>query len=267
MTEYHYVIVEQSGLSQTQHDYWATCALPRLPLMQQEAFAHLQHEGPWLVSLEEDAQAQLESLQAALGQGVIMGSLTSYVRAEELCQHLGRALVAQVQNGQTVLLRSYSPQVMLLLHERSDCPWQSSLFGPINDWTVEIEGQLQHVQGGRLATVPEYQPIVLDTALLQRLAVDPQALGLLEELESCAPHVFTSACHGERLEQVSRALDRARHSGLQHPDDQLLFATLSLMERTPLDEAANWQQVLDGVTVTGLALSESLEISMDDDLT
>jgi len=266
MPEYHYAIVEHKGLAQAAMDYWASSTITRLPIMQNKAFQHLQHEGPWLVSFEKDAATQLAELRVALGESAILGSLSSNLREEELCQHLGNALLAQVPNEQTVLLRSYTPTVMPVLHERSDCDWHAWLFGPINDWWVEGEGQVKHFRGGSLEAIPEYRPITLDTALLQRLAEDPQALALLAELETCAPHVFVSDCHGDRLDQVNQALDRARRSGLAHPDDQLLFATLALMERTPVDETAQWPQVLEGVIENGLTLSEALELNMDDEL-
>lgn len=266
MTETHYAIVEHPSLTQGAMDYWASSTLSRLPIMQHEAFLHLQQEGPWLVSFEKDAKAQLADLQVALGKSAVLGWLSSYLQAGELCQHLGHALIAQAQNEQAVLLRSYTPKVMPVLHERNDCEWHAWLFGPINDWWIESEGELKNYQGGRLKALPDYQPITLDAALLQRLAIDPQALALLEELEKCAPHVFVSDCHGARLDQVHQALDRARQSGLKHPDDHLLFATLTLMERTPLDETAQWQQILKGVIENGLALSEALELNMDDEL-
>ncbi|WP_373188264.1 DUF4123 domain-containing protein [Halopseudomonas sp.] len=266
MTENHYAIVEHQALTQAAMDYWASSTITRLPIMQHKAFQHLQHEGPWLVNFETDANAQLAELQVALGKSAILGSLSSYLQADELCRHLGQALLAMAPDGRTVLLRSYTASVMPVLHERRDREWHAWLFGPINDWWVESEGQLTHCQGGRLHVLPDHQPISLDAALLQRLSVDPQSLALLEELENCAPDVFTSVCHGARLDQVNQALERARQSGLEHPDDQLLFATLTLMERTPLDETAQWQQALKGVIENGLTLSEALEINMDDEL-
>lgn len=266
MIEYHYAIVEQSGAPGGVESYWAASNLMRFPLMQQETFTHLQHEGPWLVSLGESAKAQLASLQGALGPQAVMGNLSSYLSGQELASHLSRGLVAQVPDGQTVLLRSYTPQVMPVLHERSDCSWHVSLFGPINDWWVELEGQCKGFEGGRLRSLPEYQAIVLDDALLQRLAVDPQALALLDELEACAPEVFTDACHGDRLEQVASALNRARRAGLGHPGDQLLFATLSLMEGRPLDAMNNWQQINTSMLEKEFTLSEALENNMEPDL-
>lgn len=267
MTEYHYAIVERPVPPHSAHDGWDNNPWPRLPLMQHKAFEHLQQEGPWLVTLGGDPQAKLVSLEATLGEGSIIGLLTSYVQAKELCEHLSLALVAQMQDGQTVLLRSYTPQVMLQLHASSDSPWRSSLFGPINKWTVKLGDQPHHVRGGGLTTVPDYQPIVLDADLLNSLAVDSQALALLDEMERSAPDIFSSTCHGDRLEKVSSALDVARRSGLQHPEDQLLFATLTLLEGTPPDQTASWKEVLEGITVNGLTLSESFEISMDNQLT
>lgn len=266
MTENQYAIVEHLERTQQATEFWANSTLFRLPIMQHDAFLHLQQEGPWLVSFDKDATPQVEGLQSALGKSAVLGCLSSYLRLDELCQHLGYALLAQVPDEQTVLLRSYAPSVMPVLHERNDLDWHACLFGPINEWWIESEGEVKHYQGGRLKALPDYQPITLDAALLQRLAVDSQALALLEELERCASHVFASDCHGVRLDQVSQALDRARQSGLKHPDDQLLFATLTLMERTPLDETAQWPHALKDVIENGLALSEAMELNMDDEL-
>lgn len=265
MSEYHYAIVEQPGAPEGVESYWAASSLMRFALMQQQAFAHLQHEGPWLVSLGDDAKTQLTSLQDDLGPQAVIGNLTSYLSGQELASHLSRSLVAQVPDGQTVLLRSYTPQVMPVLHERKDCSWHASLFGPINEWWVELEGQCKRFEGGRLKASPDYQAILLDDALLRRLAVDPQALALLEELEASASEVFTDTCHGERLEQVGRALNQARQSGLRHRDDQLLFATLSLMEGAPLDAKENWQQIRMSMLENEFTLSEALETNMEPD--
>jgi len=79
----------------------------------------------------------------------------------------------------------------------------------------------------------------LDEALLKSLSINQQAFALLEELERSAAYIFKSSCHGDRLTQVEQALDASRESGLDHADDQLLFATLYLLDGKPLNHSDN----------------------------
>ncbi|WP_084672241.1 DUF4123 domain-containing protein [Halopseudomonas pelagia] len=265
MIEYHYAIVEQPISTDEMHARWASCLRPRLPLMQQGAFQHLQNEGPWLVSLDSDVSTELASLQSALGSQAVVGWISSFLPAEKLSQHLSQTLVAKLPDGKTVLLRTYTPRVISALHTRNDCSWHASLFGPINRWWVKDGNNVQHFEGGKWDVLPEYQCIALDEPLLEALAVDQQSLELLEQIEASAPAVFLSSCHGDKLIQVKKALNCARQSGLNHPDDQLLFATLSLLQESRLDHATDWPEVLNKVVEQGLALSDVLSSKLEGD--
>jgi len=173
---------------------------------------------------------------------------------------LSRALVAQNTEGRSVLLRSYSPQVMPVLHARTDCAWRDYLFGPINSWWINNGTEVQHYSGEGFSAIPDdFQPVLLDDDLLAALGSDQQALALLEELERAAPHIFKSNCHGERLSQVDQALTLGRNSGLSHSEDQLLFATLTLLEGQPPDRHEYWSEVLQMVSEQPITLGHALE--------
>lgn len=260
MAEAYFVIVEQCAPSPSSDAFWASNALPRLSLMRCRALSHLAKEGPWLVAVEGDVLPVVSELRERLGEQTVMGWLSSHLSHDSLAEHLSRALVAQNAQGRTVLLRSYSPQVMPVLHARTDCPWRDYLFGPINDWWINNGTDVQQYPGEGLAAVPDdFQPITLDDDLLATLGSDQQALALLEELEKAAPQVFKSACHGERLSQVDQALSLGRNSGLDHPEDQLLFATLTLLAGQPPDRHEYWPEVLQMVREQSMTLGHALE--------
>lgn len=104
----------------------------------------------------------------------------------------------------------------------------------------------------------------MDEALLEALAINQQALALLEELERSAPNVFESSCYGDRLIQVEQALDASRESGLKHSDDQLLFATLYLLDGQPPNHFDNWPAILKMTNEQNIDLGQALEMTMDE---
>lgn len=260
MAEAYFVIVEQCAPSPSSEAFWASNVLPRLSLMLCRALSHLAKEGPWLVAVEGDVLSVVNELGEQLGEQAVMGWLSSYLSHVSLAEHLSRALVAQNAEGRSVLLRSYTPQVMPVLHARIDCPWRDYLFAPINNWWINNGAEVQQYSGAGLAAVPdEFQPITLDDDLLAMLGSDQQALALLEELEKAAPQIFKSDCHGQRLSQVDQALALGRNSGLSHAEDQLLFATLTLLEGQPPDQQEYWPQVLQMVSEQPITLGHALE--------
>ena len=262
--EYHYAIVEQPTIGPQERSYWARHPLSRLPLMSQEEFAHLREEGPWLVALGEQPAVEFARLQQDLGGSAVPGYLTSYLPLAELARHLSYALLAQDNNGKTVLLRSYAPRVLTVLHAHSEHPWHSWLFGPINRWTVYDQGNSAvAVSGGGLKSLPDYTPIELDGALIQELGADPQASALLKTLLEQAPEVFTSTDHDERLKQVEGALDGARKSGLKHPEDITLFATLHLLEGKAPSEDPIWPAAMRLVEEHDYELGRALETVLE----
>jgi|TARA_R110000822_G_scaffold150633_1_gene289757 hypothetical protein len=266
MIEYHFAIVEQFNPSLDQQQYWSESSLPRLPLIHQQDLLHLAKEGPWLVSLEGNVLSQIEAIKSKLGLQSVQSWLSSYLPAPELSRHLGDALVAQAPNGRSVLLRSYCSKALPVLHARSDCDWHASLFGPINTWFIGDGTQILRYSGGGLTALPDYQPIILDEALLKSLSINQQALALLEELERSAAYIFKSSCHGDRLTQVEQALDASRESGLDHADDQLLFATLYLLDGKPLNHSDNWSTILKMANEQDIDLGQALEMTMDENL-
>ncbi len=260
MNEAYFVIVEQCAPSPSSETFWTNSMLPRLSLMRCRALSHLAQEGPWLLAAEGDVLAVVNELREQLGDQAIMGRLSSNLPHTSLAAHLSRALVAQNAEGRSVLLRSYSPQVMPVLHARTDCSWRDYLFGPINSWWVNNGTDVQQYSGKGLSVIPDdFQPIILDDHLLAALGSDQQALALLEELERAAPQIFKSDCHGERLSQVDQALILGRNSGLSHSEDQLLFATLTLLEGQPPDRHEYWAQVLQMVSEQPITLGHALE--------
>ncbi len=264
MNQNHFVLVEQPAMSAEQHAYWARSTLSRVPLMQGKELGHLTSDGPWLVKLEGNVPAEIARLNADLGAHSIIGHVSSYLPAHELGGHLSRALVALMPDESTVLLRSYTPRVLAALYPRKDCTWHPWFFGPINDWWSGSDKSQQHFQGGALKALPDYQPIVLDQQLLDALAIDPQAIALLDEINRSVPTVLSSKCPGMRLEQIELALGKARKSGLTHPEDQLLFATLTLLDGTSPDTSQSWPKVLDLVRTQQLPLSEALESMLEE---
>ncbi len=258
--ERYYVIVEQPGLTDQQRDYWLHSSLSRQPLMHQQAFAPLRDEGPWLVMLGEDFVPDLEQLRQDLGPNTLQAWLSSHLSLADLSQHLGEALVAQGVDGQSLLLRSYAPTVLPILHARTDCAWHAWLLGPVNNWWL-VDGQntIQRYQGHGSHTLPEYSPVTLDMALTEALSLDQQALALLDELQRTAPQAFSSDCHGDRLAQVEQALAMARKARLPDAGDQTLFATLHLLEGRPPSQSPHWPTVMRLVTEQGHDLGRALD--------
>lgn len=261
VAEHHYAIIEQSTISQHQRTWWEHSRLPRQPLMHQPAFAALQEEGPWLVALDDDVASAIAQLQADLGRQAIQGWLSSHLPLEELSRHLGDTLVAQTAEGQALLLRSYSAKALPALHAREDCAWHASLFGPINNWWLPgSDNDVQRYPGGNLATLPEHTPITLDAPLMAALALDQQALALLDELQRSAPQVFSSTCHGERLAQVESLLEQAKAAGLRHKDDHSVYAALTLLEGISPDTQDSWHEVLWMINEEQHTLGQALEL-------
>lgn len=266
MTPCHYAIVEHPSITEGGQRDWQGQSLPRMSLMSQPEFAHLRDEGPWLVALGERPESALETLRDDLGRHSIQGWISSSLSMADLARHLSDALIAQAQDGATFLLRSYAPHVLAVLHQRRDCAWHSWLFGPITEWSVaDRDGRLHALAGGGLGTPPEYIPITLDAPLAEALAVDPQALALLAEIERTAPQVFTTTCHGERLAQVAQALDEARASGLEHPEDHNLFAALYLLDEQAPNKSPYWPAAIRLVREQNCTLGHALEIAQEND--
>ncbi|WP_421682946.1 DUF4123 domain-containing protein [Stutzerimonas urumqiensis] len=256
----HYAIVERSSLNEEAQHHWHSSPLPRMSLMSQPEFDSLRDEGPWLVALGEPPESGYATLRDNLGSQAVLGRLSSPLSLPDLASHLSDALICQDKQGATYLLRSYVPHVLAVLHQRKDCPWHGWLFGPIIEWSAEgTDGRIHTHAGHGLSTVPEYVPITLDASLTAMLAIDQQALALLNELKRAAPDVFQTNCHGERLMQVAQALTTARTTELEHPDDHNLFAALYLLDGQAPDKTPHWPAAIRLVKEQNQTLGQALE--------
>lgn len=136
----------------------------------------------------------------------LLGWLSSTVPAHQLADHLSDASACLVANEASLLLRSYAPPTLPLLHQRSDQPWHRWLFGPVEAWWARTEHGWQRFAGLEQREISEYHPIHLDEALMRHLQHDARAEQLLQQVGHIAPESFSSDCHGERLNRYSNCL-------------------------------------------------------------
>lgn len=174
----------------------------------------------------------------------MIGWLSSQLAAQQLANHLGDALACLDAKETSLLIRSYAPPALPLLHQRSDQPWHPWLFGPIEAWWARTEQGWRRFAGLSHREIAEYHPIRLDEALMCSLQHDAQAERLLQQAQSVAPETFARDCHGERLRQVQRLLDVAKDQKLGQPADQAFFALCCLMTGTSLHQHPDWPDIL-----------------------
>ncbi|ERI49686.1 hypothetical protein N878_10935 [Pseudomonas sp. EGD-AK9] len=232
---------------------------PKQALMHQAEFAELKDHGPWLLDLTALPFSDCQTLLTLDDTSAWMGWINTACDLGSMAGHLGDALLATDEHDGIYLLRSYAPGVLPLLHARSETEWHDWLFGPLLEWwrPTTDEGW-QALQGKGLSSPAAYQPIVLDQAIWQQLQLDPLAYSLTAELEKESAEVFTSACHGDRLDQVQRALDAAREQGLEQAEDISLFATLHLLDRQFPAHWPNWPSALQQVKEQRMPLAQAL---------
>lgn len=228
------------------------------PLLHQADMAHLRNEGPAMVELSGQPFSALQEQYERLAPTARHGWLSSRLGMLQLQQHLGDALACRDIDGDTLLIRSYAHNVLPVLHARQEQPWHAWLFGPIEHWWQPSSQGWQRFEGLAQGSVPAYQPIELDQALVEALGVDLHAQALVDELQQHAPQVFLSDCHGERLSQVSQALAQARSAGLSQQSDQAFHALYSLMSGQSLSQHPDWPLMLRRVEHEGLALANAL---------
>jgi hypothetical protein len=232
----------------TEHPVW--------PLLEQPEVEHLRIEGPALIELSGHPFAMAAQFDEQLVKSAQHGWLSSPLDIIELRQHMGDALAGRNINGEPLLIRSYAHNVLPLLHARHDQPWHAWLFGPIAHWWLPARQGWQRLEGLAQNTPSAYHAIELDQRLVDELGVDPHAQALVAELQSEAPEVFTSDCHGERLNQASQALSQARAAGLSCTQDQYFFALYSLLSGSPMSQRPQWPDILQQVEQQGRELAE-----------
>ncbi|MGK4361863.1 DUF4123 domain-containing protein [Ectopseudomonas chengduensis] len=225
------------------------------PLLHQADMEHLRYEGPAMVELSGQPFSALQQQYERLAPAARHGWLSSRLSMLQLQQHLGDALACRDIDGDTLLIRSYAHNVLPALHARREQPWHAWLFGPIEHWWLPNTQGWQGFEGLAQASMPAYQPIELDQALVEALGVDLHAQALAAELQQHAPEVFLSDCHGERLDQVGQALAHARAAGLSQQSDQSFHALYSLMSGQSLSQHPDWPLMVQRVEHEGLALA------------
>jgi len=256
-----HVIVEAGLLNDPARLQLLQSTIPKQPLMQQPEFAALREHGPWLLDCSSLRFADVQALEGLSDSQALMGWVSTQCPLNILAEHLSDALLAADEGGHVYLLRSYTPAVLPQLHGRNEAPWHRWLFGPLREWwLLSPEHGWQSLQGEGLASPGDYQPIALDEQLWQLLELDPLTYSLTAELEKSAEEVFTTTCHGERLNQVQQALDAARSEGLQQAEDLSLFATLHLFDSQFPANWPNWPQVRQQVTEQRLPLGQALRM-------
>lgn len=240
------LIIEQALLSSDQRNGLVEVESNHWPLMSQPEVAHLRDVGPLLLDMTGRPFDDLVALYSLLDVG-LLGWMSSPVSAQQLANHLSDALACVDANGTSLLIRSYAPPALPLLHQRSDQPWHRWLFGPVETWWTRTEQGWQRFAGLAQREIAEYHPIRLDDALMRDLQHDARAEQLLQQVVNIAPESFASDCHGERLKQVQRLLDVAEEQKLEQPDDQAFFVLYSLIAKTSLHDRPDWPDILQRI--------------------
>ncbi|MDT4855221.1 hypothetical protein FQZ97_895630 [compost metagenome] len=251
-----YALIEMGRLPDEARLRLLQSAYLKRPLMHQQEFAALQAFGPWLLDAGDMAFDELPDL---CDSAALMGWISSDCPLPRLVEHLGDSLLARDESGEVFLLRGYLPGILPLLHERTEADWHGWLFGPLHQWWLPVAGgNWQCLAGLGLDTPTDYYPIQLDEPLWHALELDPLLYSLTRQLERQAAEVFTSTCHGERLEQVRLALQAARDQGLQDRQDQSLFATLQLLDPGFPGNQPDWPLALRQALEQGVPLGQAL---------
>ncbi|MCY1358833.1 hypothetical protein D9M69_453770 [compost metagenome] len=259
--QYRYAVVEIGLLPDAPRLRLLQSDRPKQPLMQQREFAPLQAIGPWLLDVSDLEFAEFLTLEPFRDTPALMGWIRTDCPLNKLSEHLGDALLAKDDTDTVYLLRSYLPTTLPLLHARTDAAWRDWLFGPLHDWWLPQPDQgWQCLTGLGLDAPADYQPIHLDSELWQALELDPLVYSLTGELERHAPEVFTSPCHGDRLDQVKRAIEAGRDEGLLQRQDLSLFATLQLFDRQFPADWPKWPQTMALVREQGIPLAQAIRM-------
>jgi hypothetical protein len=252
------LILEQGLLSHEQKLASEGNSQPAYPLMYQAEVNHLRDIGPLLLDMSGQPFTQLMAIQDALGSENLCGWLSSSMSAQALAHHLGDALACLDINDSILMIRSYSPEVLPLLHAQTEEPWHQWLFGPVHNWWVINQQGWQHLAGiGVSDEVNEYHPIKLNQAMVNALQHDSLAVQLVEQVAQLAPEVFPSDCYGERLQHVTDLLKAARECEL-NTEDQSTFVLHSLLERRPLHQQRDWHRQINQVRTQGVSLENVL---------
>jgi len=150
-------IIEQATLTPEQRNALVEHESVHWPLMQQAEVAHLRNDGPLLLDMTGQPFESLVALHNRLDTSLI-GWLNSQLPARQLASHLGDALACLDGNDALLLIRSYAPPALPLLHQQSDQPWHHWLFGPVEAWWSRTEQGWQRFTGLARCENPEYHP-------------------------------------------------------------------------------------------------------------
>lgn len=252
-------VLELGSMSASNRQEFVASGANKMPLMRQAELHALQGHGPWLVEMTHQAYVKLGELHTAYEADVLQGWVRSYLPFMAVAEHLSDALLTEDDRSTTYLLRSYTPDVLPILHERTDTVWHSWLFSPVIDWWIpDKQQQWRRLPGLAHRKVAEYQPIRLDEALKEALGVDVLALDLTAELELEAPYVFETDCHKERLTQVQDALAAAKRAGLQKQEDCVVYASMQVIDKRAPAHLPQWKQILNLVQNNEMPLAQAI---------
>lgn len=146
-------IVEQALLSAPQRNALGELEGARWPLMYQAELAQLRNDGPLLLDMTGQPFERLVAIHELFGSN-LAGWLSSTLPANRLATHLGDALVCQDANDAVLLIRSYSAEVLPLLHQQVGQPWHQWLFGPLDTWWVKAKKTGSALPARRTAKCP-----------------------------------------------------------------------------------------------------------------
>ncbi|WP_081232258.1 DUF4123 domain-containing protein [Pseudomonas chlororaphis] len=131
-----YAIVETGLLSDESRMRFLKSDFSRYSIMRQNEFAELREYGPWLVDVSPLTFDEFSTHELFSNRQALMGWISSDCPGDQLNEHLSDALLAKNEVEEVLLIRSYAPEVLPLLHARPDLPWHPWLFGPLKDSTT-----------------------------------------------------------------------------------------------------------------------------------
>jgi hypothetical protein len=261
-----YALIDQLAVANIPND------LPVLPLVPSELKkeAHLLPLLLPLYELNEDTRSTLienEARAIAIGQPPLISTLlASPADPKKLSIHLTERLVIRLSLRIKALLRYYDPRVFAQLQWILPKPQLCSLFGPIENWSIYLDGAWQRIDAPVVGAAIWSTDATM-SARLERIGMINQALARLP-----SPRNGTRAQLGE---QIDRFLVHARDCyQLNHDEDMVSFAVHALNVNPNFDQhpiiksligrLAQEQQTYSDATAL---LDESVWQSIGNDLT
>jgi Domain of unknown function (DUF4123) len=221
--------------------------LPVLPLVPHklEKDAHLL---PLLVVLSELSQERRLELQAqqdmasANGQAPLFTTLLSSPAAPNSMRiHLKERLIVRLADNAKALLRYYDPRVFAQLQWILPTQSLGTLFGPITQWSVYLDGAWHSTP----APSEAHSVWLVDkpsSARLERIAMINQTLALLPLETRLGKRTQLGA-------QIDRLLVYAQERyGFEREEDRIAFALHSITVHPQFDLHANIRALITGLT-------------------